>query len=200
MRAWLCHRRPQLVPASGQGVPQVVPCQLSELAALSSVRIYISKDLRPLESRQLGLKVRVLTPSFGCLMGSKFCHLCKVQKLTSALRATCLANCMQRLGISACVSEQGSSGSAFQLAGQAPWHAILCSSLSFLLKGPRHPLACHKWACRLCQRWGVGPSKGLPKSTILTCQTLHLSSCYAGCVRGGALLSPSVSTSCRCCN
>lgn len=64
MRAWLCHRRPQLVPASGQGVPQVVPCQLSELAALSSVRIYISKDLRPLESRQLGLKVRVLTPSF----------------------------------------------------------------------------------------------------------------------------------------
>lgn len=49
-------RRPQLVPASGQGVPQVVPCQLSELAALSSVRIYISKDLRPLESRQLGLK------------------------------------------------------------------------------------------------------------------------------------------------
>ena len=57
VRVLLCRRRPQLVPATGQGLPQVVPCQLSELAALSSVRIYISKDLRPLESRQLGVKV-----------------------------------------------------------------------------------------------------------------------------------------------
>ena len=73
----LCRRRPQLVPAAGQGVPQVVPCQLPELAALSSVRIYISKDLRPLESRQLGLKVRLLTASFGSPMSSKFCDVLK---------------------------------------------------------------------------------------------------------------------------
>ena len=59
------------MPAAGQGVPQVVPCRLSESAALSSVRIYISKDLRPLESRQLTLKVRLMAPSFRCRMSSK---------------------------------------------------------------------------------------------------------------------------------
>ena len=97
MHVLLCRRRPQLVPATGQGVPQVVPCQLSELAALSSVRIYISKDLRPLDSRQLALKVRLLTASFGCQMSSKFCHVVKAYKLTEALHATCLADRMQRL-------------------------------------------------------------------------------------------------------
>ena len=41
----------------GSGGPQVVPIQLEEVEALSSVRIYIPKDLRQADARALGLKV-----------------------------------------------------------------------------------------------------------------------------------------------
>ena len=37
----------------------MVPIQLSEVDALSSVRIYIAKDLRQADSRALGLKVHL---------------------------------------------------------------------------------------------------------------------------------------------
>lgn len=50
-------RRPVLVDARVQGVPYVVPVQLQELDALSSVRIYIPKDLRSTDARTLALKV-----------------------------------------------------------------------------------------------------------------------------------------------
>ncbi len=40
-------------PGSGA----VVPVQLQELDCLSSVRIYIPKDLRPPDARQMALKV-----------------------------------------------------------------------------------------------------------------------------------------------
>ncbi|CAL8466224.1 g5760 [Coccomyxa elongata] len=49
-------RRPQLVSARSGGVAAVVPVALSELAAFSSVRIYIPKDLRPPDARTLALK------------------------------------------------------------------------------------------------------------------------------------------------
>ena len=45
------------LPADENGVAQVVPVQLQEIDALSSVRIYISKDLRQPDARALGLKV-----------------------------------------------------------------------------------------------------------------------------------------------
>ena len=45
------------VPADESGTPQVVPIQLDEVDALSSVRIYIPKDLRQPDARTLGLKV-----------------------------------------------------------------------------------------------------------------------------------------------
>ena len=41
-------------------MPQVVPIQLSEIESLSSVRIYIAKDLRQTDSKALGLKVSKL--------------------------------------------------------------------------------------------------------------------------------------------
>lgn len=41
------------------GVAAVVPVSLSELAAFSSVRIYIPKDLRPPDARSLALKVLI---------------------------------------------------------------------------------------------------------------------------------------------
>lgn len=56
----LC-RRAVCLPAEEAGVPQVVPIQLSEVDALSSVRIFIAKDLRQSESRALGLKVGPFT-------------------------------------------------------------------------------------------------------------------------------------------
>ncbi len=40
------------------GSAAVVPVQLQELDCLSSVRIYIPKDLRPPDARQMALKVR----------------------------------------------------------------------------------------------------------------------------------------------
>ena len=43
--------------ADESGTPQVVPIQLDEVDALSSVRIYIPKDLRQPDARILGLKV-----------------------------------------------------------------------------------------------------------------------------------------------
>ena len=51
------------------GVPQVVPIQLSEIESLSSVRIYIAKDLRQTDSKALGLKVSKFSKSSvqGCL-------------------------------------------------------------------------------------------------------------------------------------
>ena len=39
------------------GQAAVVPVQLQELDCLSSVRIYIPKDLRPPDARQMALKV-----------------------------------------------------------------------------------------------------------------------------------------------
>ncbi len=50
-------RRAVCLPADESGVPQVVPIQLDEVDALSSVRIYIPKDLRQPDARVLGLKV-----------------------------------------------------------------------------------------------------------------------------------------------
>ena len=41
------------------GSPQVVPDKLEELEALSSVRIYLSKDLRQPDARALGIKVKL---------------------------------------------------------------------------------------------------------------------------------------------
>ena len=52
-----CRRRPTLVDARSEGVPFVVPVALQEVDALSSVRIYIPKDLRPPDARTLALKV-----------------------------------------------------------------------------------------------------------------------------------------------
>ncbi|EIE21291.1 antiviral helicase [Coccomyxa subellipsoidea C-169] len=49
-------RRPVLVGARSGGVACVVPVQLGELAAFSSVRIYVPKDLRPPDARTLALK------------------------------------------------------------------------------------------------------------------------------------------------
>lgn len=43
--------------AKSPGTAAVVPVQLHELDALSSVRIYIPKDLRPPDARQMALKV-----------------------------------------------------------------------------------------------------------------------------------------------
>ncbi len=45
------------MPADASGSPQVVPMHLDEIDALSSVRIYIPKDLRQADARALGLKV-----------------------------------------------------------------------------------------------------------------------------------------------
>jgi len=52
----LC-RRPRLKPAQDPGSAAVVPVQLQEIYCLSSVRIYIPKDLRPPDARQMALKV-----------------------------------------------------------------------------------------------------------------------------------------------
>ena len=51
------YRRPRLANASTPGQAAVVPVQLQELDCLSSVRIYIPKDLRPPDARQMALKV-----------------------------------------------------------------------------------------------------------------------------------------------
>ncbi len=59
---YLC-RRPRLVSAQSPGTTAVVPVQLHELDCLSSVRIYIPKDLRPPDARQLALKVSTCKPS-----------------------------------------------------------------------------------------------------------------------------------------
>ena len=56
IRGCLC-RRPRLVSAQSPGTAAVVPMQLQELDCLSSVRIYIPKDMRPPDARQLALKV-----------------------------------------------------------------------------------------------------------------------------------------------
>ena len=53
----LARRRPRLVSAQDPGSGAVVPVQLQELDCLSSVRIYIPKDLRPPDARQMALKV-----------------------------------------------------------------------------------------------------------------------------------------------
>jgi len=50
-------RRAVCLPADASGSPQVVPIHLDEIDALSSVRIYIPKDLRQADARALGLKV-----------------------------------------------------------------------------------------------------------------------------------------------
>ena len=50
-------RRAVCVAADASGSPQVVPIHLDEIDALSSVRIYIPKDLRQADARALGLKV-----------------------------------------------------------------------------------------------------------------------------------------------
>ncbi|DBA84763.1 hypothetical protein WJX77_001199 [Trebouxia sp. C0004] len=49
-------RRAVCLPADASGSPQVVPIHLDEIDALSSVRIYIPKDLRQADARALGLK------------------------------------------------------------------------------------------------------------------------------------------------
>lgn len=50
-------------------MPLVVPVSLEEVCALSSIRVYIPKDLRTQEARALGVKVRVL------------CLLCRLRLL-----------------------------------------------------------------------------------------------------------------------
>ena len=57
------YRRPRLADASTPGQAAVVPMQLQELDCLSSVRIYIPKDLRPPDARQMALKVRSIWSS-----------------------------------------------------------------------------------------------------------------------------------------
>jgi hypothetical protein len=49
--------RPIAVPSNLDGTPAIFPITLDEIDALSSVRIYIPKDLRTQESRGLGIKV-----------------------------------------------------------------------------------------------------------------------------------------------
>lgn len=75
-------RRPVLVGARSSGIPCVVPVQLPELAAFSSVRIYIPKDLRPPDARALALKVSsLIKPSgFQLLFG-----LCQYSSTTHRL-------------------------------------------------------------------------------------------------------------------
>lgn len=51
------HRRAVLRSANQIGTPLVVPIALSEVVALSSIRVYIPKDLRTPEARALGIKV-----------------------------------------------------------------------------------------------------------------------------------------------
>ncbi|KAJ9531553.1 hypothetical protein QJQ45_014979, partial [Haematococcus lacustris] len=48
--------RLRVVPAQTKGWPHVVTFPLSQVDRLSSVRIYIHKDLRPLEARQAGVR------------------------------------------------------------------------------------------------------------------------------------------------
>lgn len=50
-------RRAVCLPSDEEGVPSVVPVRLEEVEGLSSVRIYIPKDLRQPEARALGIKV-----------------------------------------------------------------------------------------------------------------------------------------------
>ena len=45
--------------AKDPGSAAVIPVQLQELDCLSSVRIYIPKDLRPPDARQMALKVHL---------------------------------------------------------------------------------------------------------------------------------------------
>jgi hypothetical protein len=45
-----------------EGTPQVVALTLPDLDALSSVRLYLPKDLRPVDARRLALKVPTLPP------------------------------------------------------------------------------------------------------------------------------------------
>ncbi|KAL3145466.1 hypothetical protein ABBQ32_003293 [Trebouxia sp. C0010 RCD-2024] len=49
-------RRAVCLPSDEEGVPSVVPVRLEEVEGLSSVRIYIPKDLRQPEARALGIK------------------------------------------------------------------------------------------------------------------------------------------------
>ena len=66
-------RRAVCLPADASGSPQVVPIHLDEIDALSSVRIYIPKDLRSADARALGLKVlpEIVSSSFPV-----FCLFC----------------------------------------------------------------------------------------------------------------------------
>ena len=52
-------RRAVLMPPTLAGTPLVVPVALTEVVALSSIRVYIPKDLRTPEARALGIKVRL---------------------------------------------------------------------------------------------------------------------------------------------
>jgi hypothetical protein len=54
-------------PGAAEGTPQVVPLTLPYLDALSSVRLYLPKDLRPPDARRLALKVPS-SPSPFCLV------------------------------------------------------------------------------------------------------------------------------------
>ena len=68
-----CECRPVPVGAGQEGVPLVVPIALEEVTALSSLRVYIPKDLRTPEARTLGVKVRpLLMMPLGAIVR---CHL-----------------------------------------------------------------------------------------------------------------------------
>lgn len=56
----MCRRALPLPAGQPGGVPLVVPVSLEEVCALSSIRVYIPKDLRTQEARALGVKVRAL--------------------------------------------------------------------------------------------------------------------------------------------
>ncbi len=56
---WRLCRRPTFVAAGAPGAPLVVPVVLTEVDQLSSVRIYIPRDLRQPEARAVVVKVRM---------------------------------------------------------------------------------------------------------------------------------------------
>ena len=186
------------MPAAGQGVPQVVPCQLSELAALSSVRIYISKDLRPLESRQLGLKVCLLTASFGRSMSSRCCRqVYKAQKPMEALYVNCSADCMQPL-IHVCMRERGGLLWPCFPACWAPCNPQQRSVYpAERPKAVSHMPPLGMWAVSEVGCW---LPQGLPQSILPACFKSNSAPEKLFrwlCQRGGAA-SPKVCTSWRC--
>lgn len=102
--AWVLERRrPVLVSARSSGVACVVPVQLDELAAFSSVRIYVPNDLRPPDARSLALKVHPFAPhlltamaplaTMFCLhAASSYCFVSSLMRATGSCRLVLMCN------------------------------------------------------------------------------------------------------------